>query len=132
MAYYGNLALRPERKPQQQAQPVKQRERVIRRRQLPMGEKLLYLFTLALFVIVAGVVLFRYAQIYQVNREIQEINRKYEQTTVQIKELQREVERLSDPGRINKKATEMGMVPLDPEGIRVGENGTAVAMNSKK
>jgi cell division protein FtsL len=133
MAYYGNLALRPERKPQETTQPVRQREKVIRRRQLPMGEKLLYLFTVAVFVIVAGVVIFRYAQIYQVNRQIQEMNRKYDQTTMQIKELQREVERLSDPGRIKDIASkQLGMVPVDPNGITVSEGGTAVAMNTKK
>ncbi|MDB4866830.1 MAG: cell division initiation protein [Cohnella sp.] len=132
MAYYGNLALRPERKPQETVQPVRHKEKVIRRRQLPLGEKLLYLFTIAVCVIVACLILNRYAQLYQMNRHIQEMNRQYEQTTVQMKEMQREVERLKDPQLIMNKAKAMGMVQIDPRGITVSENGNAVAMNTKK
>lgn len=134
MAYYGNLALVPERKPQQMRQPEKQRGKVVRRRQLPIGEKLLYIFTVAVCVAVAGLIIYHYAEIYQTNRQIQEINRQYEQTTGQMKELQREVERLSDPKRIIDEAkNKLGMVPLDPgSGITVGDSGSAVAMNTRK
>lgn len=135
MAYYGNLALRPERKPQQPAQqPVRQKEKVVRRRQLPIAEKLLYLFTVALCVIVAGFIIYRYAEIYHVNRQIQDAERQYNQTTLQMKELQREVERLSDPKLIMDRAkNELGMVQLDPgDGISIGESDKAVAMNTKK
>jgi cell division protein FtsL len=133
MAYYGNLALRPERKPQETPQPVRQREKVIRRRQLPVGEKLLYMFTVVICAVVAGLIIYRYAEIYQMNRQIQDMNRTYEQTTGQMKELQREVERLSDPKRIIDEAKKLGYVQLDPNrGITVGDNGNAVAMNTKK
>jgi cell division protein FtsL len=129
MEYYGNLALRPERKPQQTAKPVTQREKVIRRRHLPLGEKLLYIFTLAVGVSVAGLIIYRYAEIYQMNRQIQELNHKFEQTTVQMKEMQREVERLSDPQRISEYAgKQLGMVAGDPHGITVGEDVNALAM----
>jgi cell division protein FtsL len=134
MAYYGNLALRPERKPQESQRPEREREKVIRRRTLPIGEKLLYLFTVVVCAVVAGLIIYRYAEIYQMNREIQEMNRQYEQTTGQTKELQREVERLSDPKRIIDEATnKLGLVPLDPnQGITVGEGGKALALNAKQ
>jgi cell division protein FtsL len=134
MAYYGNLALRPERKPQESQRPEREREKVIRRRTLPIGEKLLYLFTVVVCAVVAGLIIYRYAEIYQMNREIQEMNRQYEQTTGQTKELQREVERLSDPKRIIDEATnKLGLVPLDPnQGITVGDGSKALAMNTKK
>lgn len=117
MAYYGNLALRPERAPEERErikQPIqrqKQSSTVIRSRSIPMGEKLLYLFTLAIVVIIAGFVIFRYTQIYQINSQIQSTNKTYESTLDQVNELQREIERLSDPKLIKEKAMGMGMVP---------------------
>lgn len=135
MAYYGNLALRPEPKPHPQ-QPQKQArksETVVRRRQIPIGEKLLYLLTVAVCALVAGMIIFQYAQIYQTNRHIQEMNRSYEQLTSQSKELQREVEKLSDPKKIIDEAKKLGYIQLDPKkNITIGESGHAVAMNTSK
>jgi cell division protein FtsL len=130
MAYYGNLALQPQRKPEQTPKGAQEREKVLRRRPLPIGEKLLYLFTLVVCAIVAGFIVYRYAEIYQMNREIQEINRQYEQKAEQLKELQREAERLSDPKRIIDEAkNKLGMVQLDPSrSITIVDKGGAVAM----
>jgi cell division protein FtsL len=129
MAYYGNLALRPERVPEERVQRVTQKSKVISRRSIPLGEKLLYLLTIAVVVFVAGFIIFRYAQIYQINGQIQATNKTYEQTTDQMKEMQREVERLSDPKLIKDKALALGMVPV-PGGIIVTskDDQTAVAM----
>jgi len=133
MAYYGNLALKPERKPQETKQQARQRDTVVRRRQLPIGEKLLYLFTIVVCATVAGLIIYRYAEIYQINRQIQDVNKAYETTSGQLKELQREVERLSDPQKIIDEAKKLGYVQLDPNrGITISDNGNAVAMNSKK
>ena len=107
MAYYGNLALRPEQAPEERKvkpSPITQQTKVTRRRSIPIGEKLLYLFTIAVVVLVAGIIIFRYSQIYQINGQIQTTNKTYEKATEQTKELQREVERLSDPVRIKEKA----------------------------
>lgn len=132
MAYYGNLALRPEPKPQESQKPGRARETVIRRRQIPIGEKLLYLFTVAVCATIAGLIIFQYAQIYQTNRQIQEMNRSYEQLTSQSKELQREVEKLSDPKRIIDEARKLGYVQLDADRhITVGDSGRAVALNTR-
>ncbi len=110
MAYYGNLALRPERVQEEKVQQSRttHKSKVTRRRSIPIGEKLLYLFTIAVVVLVAGIIIFRYAQIYQINGQIQATNKTYEQTSEQMKELQREVERLSDPKLIVEKATALG------------------------
>ena len=133
MAYYGNLALRPEPKPQQTQKPARQSETVVRRRHIPIGEKLLYLFTVAVCALVAGLIIYQYAQVYQTNRHIQEMNRSYEQLTSQSKEMQREVEKLSDPKKIIEEAKKLGYVQLDPErNITIGESGHAVAMNTSK
>lgn len=131
MAYYGNLALKPERKPEHIHNPAKQTETVVRRKSIPVGEKLLYMLTVALCALVAGFIVYRYAEIYEINRQIQEINRTYDQLTSQSKALQREVERLSDPRKIIEEAKKMGYVSLDPERqITIGESGRAVAMNT--
>lgn len=129
MAYYGNLALQPQRKPEQPPKQAREREKVLRRRQLPLGEKLLYLFTLMICAVVAGFIVYRYAELYQMNRQIQDMNRQYEQRAEQLKELQREAERLSDPKRIIDEAkNKLGMVQLDPSrSITIVDKGGALA-----
>ncbi|WEK52990.1 MAG: cell division protein FtsL [Candidatus Cohnella colombiensis] len=132
MKYYGNLALRPERAPEQrteQRQPqVNYRtatrtstntSKAVRHRPIPIGEKLLYLFTIAVVVLVAGLIIFRYAQIYQINGQIQQSNNEYNKTTEQLKEMQREVDRLSDSKRIREMGLSYGMVPIDSRGITI-------------
>jgi cell division protein FtsL len=133
MAYYGNLALRPERVQEERVQPKQttQKSKVTRRRSIPIGEKLLYMFTIAVIVIVAGFVIFRNAQIYQINGEIQAKNKTYQQTSEQMKELQREVERLSDPKLIVEKAIAQGMRPIANNGITVTSKEDQTAMADK-
>src|SRR5690606_27705802 len=93
--------------------------RKTRRRALPVGEKLLYMLTVALLVAVAGVVIYRYAEIYQLNRTIQELKVEHERMMTQVKELQREVERLKDPSRIAEEASRQGFIRIDSRGIAV-------------
>jgi cell division protein FtsL len=118
MAYYGNLALRPERvQEEKKVQPASsrttQKAKPPQQRAIPIGEKLLYLLTIGLVVFVAGFIIFRYAQIYQINGEIQATKKNYEQIIEQNKEQQREVERLNDPNRIKDMAiNELGMVKV--------------------
>ncbi|MFC5703603.1 cell division protein FtsL [Cohnella faecalis] len=132
MAYYGNLALRPERAPEETVKPVRETYKVVKKRQLPIGEKLLYLLTVAVLVIVACVILNRYAQIYEMNRTIQQQKAQVEQLTTQTKELQREVERLSDPERISDFASkQLGMVKLDQQGITIAANNGRTAIAAK-
>jgi cell division protein FtsL len=134
MAYYGNLALRPERVQEEKVQKTQTTHRskvVTRRRSIPIGEKLLYLFTIAVVVFIAGFIVFRYAQIYQINGEIQAKNKTFEQTSQQMKELQREVERLSDPKLIKDKAIALGMRPIASNGITVTSKEDQTAMADK-
>lgn len=140
MAYYGNLALRPERVPeekvqqrqqtQKHSQTQTQRNTVARRRSIPIGEKLLYLITIAIVVFVAGFVIYRYAQIYQINGAIQTKNKAYEQMSDLIKEQQKEVEQLSNPDYIVKLATEYGMVP-NPPAIKISPKDDQSALALK-
>lgn len=118
MQYYGNLALREERKKTQPA--ARQREQQApqpRRRTIPVGEKLLYMLTVLVLVAVSSLVIYRYASLYQLNREIQLTSNQYEDTVQQSKELQREVEKLKDPNHIQEMALKMGLQPLNGQPI---------------
>lgn len=118
MQYYGNLALREERK---QVQPAPKRNGQQaprpRRRTIPVGEKLLYLLIVIVFVAVSSLVVYRYASLYQLNRQIQVTSNQYDQAVQQSKELQREIEKLKDPSRIQQMALQYGLVPLQEQPI---------------
>lgn len=109
MAYmHGNLALKPKKRPE--PPKVQRKQIVIRRKSIPVQEKLLYMFTIVVCVFVAGTIIFRYAQIYQMNLEIKEMTKQQDVMSAEIKELQKKVEQLSDPDLIRSKAVEAGMV----------------------
>ncbi|CAI6020046.1 cell division protein FtsL [Cohnella sp. JJ-181] len=114
MRYYGNLAVREERQPEQQKKPQQQRAAQtathVRRKSIPVGEKLLYLLTVFVCVAMAGIILYRNAGLYEMNRDIQQTTSEYETSADQTKELQREVDKLRDPARIQRLATEKGYV----------------------
>ncbi|SFB35818.1 cell division protein FtsL [Cohnella sp. OV330] len=117
MRYYGNLAVREERQPEQKKQQraaSPQTASQVRRKSIPVGEKLLYLLTVFVCVAVAGLILYRNAGLYEMNRNIQKITSEYETSADQSKELQREVDKLRDPARIEKLAKENGFV--EPSG----------------
>jgi len=109
MAYmHGNLAMKPNKRPEQNASAQESRKTVIRRKPLPVQEKLLYLFTVVVCVVTASVIIFRYAEIYRMNLDIRELTQRYEQLNVQIKELERKVEMLSDLNEITERRSSSG------------------------
>ncbi|MBP3964238.1 cell division initiation protein [Paenibacillus lignilyticus] len=109
MAYVnGNLALQPKRKPEQRPQFRETKKVVIKRKSLPVQEKLLYMFTILVCVIVAGVVIFRYAQIYQMELQIKQLTKQHEQLTEQVAFLTSEFEKARDPKNIRDLAEKYG------------------------
>ncbi|CAM4509138.1 cell division protein FtsL [Paenibacillus endophyticus] len=120
MAYVnGNLALQPKRKQNQQP-AIKETKRLVKtRKSLPVQEKLLYLFTVLMCVVVAGVIIFRYAQIYDMNLDIKKLNSEYQTMNVEMEDLKKQVEMLSDPERIRELAESQGMVSATEGGITV-------------
>ena len=124
MAYVnGNLALQPKRKPQQETVVRETKKVVIKRKSLPVQEKLLYLFTILICVVVAGVIIFRYAQIYDMNLQITKLNSEYQSINVELEELKKQVEMLSDPERIRRIAESQGMVSGEDSSITVRTGG---------
>jgi cell division protein FtsL len=134
MAYVnGNLALQPKRKPEQKKAFRETKKVVVKRKSLPVQEKLLYMFTIIVCVIVAGVIIFRYAQIYEINNDIKNMTNKYAAMEVEMKELQKQVETLSNPERIEQQAEELGMGDFSEDTLKVktGDKETATAMNKE-
>lgn len=127
MAYVnGNLALQPKRKQDRQPEIKEKKRVVVTRKSLPVQEKLLYMFTVVICVIVAGVIISRYAQIYSMNLEIKQLNSDYQAVNVELEDLKKQVEMLSDPERIRKLAETQGMVSTMEGGIMVNTGGDEV------
>ena len=110
----GNLALQTKKKQEQVQSYQETKRKVVRKRTIPTQEKLLYMFTVAVCVLVAGVIIFRYAQIYQMNLQIKQLTIQVQQLAEDNKVLQTKVEALSDPANIREQAVAQGMVPWDP------------------
>jgi|HigsolmetaGSP12D_1036236.scaffolds.fasta_scaffold00784_5 cell division protein FtsL len=128
MQYYGNLAVQPERKTPGGAPGRRpQADRKVRRRSIPVYEKLLYLLTVALLVAVASFIVYRYAEIYQTNRQIQNVSNGLAQIEADNKQLEQQIRELSDPERIRKMAESYGMVP-NTDKIMIKDGSTALAM----
>lgn len=127
MAYVnGNLALQPKRKQDQQP-AIKETKRLVKtRKSLPVQEKLLYMFTVLMCVVVAGVIIFRYAQIYDMNLEIKKLNNNYQTMNVEMEDLKKQVEMLSNPERIRNLAEKQGMVSSIEGGITVNTGDTEI------
>jgi cell division protein FtsL len=134
MAYmHGNLALQPKKREEQKTAVRENKRTVVKKRTVPVQEKLLYLFTIIVCVVVASVIIFRYAQIYQMNYEIKTLTTNYDKINVEMKELQKKVETLSDPSRIEKAAIANGMAYNDQSSdsvitVPIGDSQTQTAM----
>ncbi|NBD22804.1 cell division protein FtsL [Paenibacillus glycinis] len=136
MAYVnGNLALQPKRKPEQKPSFRETKKVVIKRKPIPVQEKLLYLFTILACVVVAGAIIFRYAQIYQMEKEIATLTTNQAKLEEQIAHLTSQKEVANDPATIKSKAeTMLGMnLPEEKEDdpIEVNVPTKAPAANSE-
>jgi cell division protein FtsL len=117
MYVHGNLAMEEQVNREQTVRVRDVKRKVYRKKAIPVQEKLLYLFTVVLCVIVAGTIIWRYAQIYEMNTEIHTIE-------VQIKALQAENDILrqqwnkaNDPERLRIEAEKTGLAQVDPDQI---------------
>lgn len=103
---HGNLAIeqRTENKPK-----VKETKKIVyRNKSIPVQEKLLYLFTVIICVAVAGVIIWRYAQIYEMNSDIKKIEQQIRQLEAENSVLKHKVEALSSPERLKQEAGKLG------------------------
>lgn len=116
MKTYGNLATVP--KPKTRTRQIKRK--IVHKKGLPVKEKLLYLGTVILFVLVTSVVLSNQAKLTEINVEIQQLEQQMTQVEADIVNLEAEARKLRDPERIKRMARELGM-ELHPQNVRTTE-----------
>ena len=126
MYVHGNLAMEEQVNRDQVVKVREIKRKVYRKKVIPVQEKLLYLFTVVLCVIVAGTIIWRYAQIYEMNTEIHTIE-------VQIKALQAENDILkqqwnkaNDPERLRIDAEKTGLSQINPDQVTHVTNKTSL------
>ncbi|SET63958.1 hypothetical protein [Paenibacillus sp. NFR01] len=107
MAYTrGNLATQPRRK--QEAAPLyREKTKVVTRRKvLPVQEKLLYMLTVAVFALMAALLVWRYVHIYDLNMKAQSIDQNIAETKKQIATFEMKKQVLEQT--VVQRAKEMG------------------------
>ena len=111
---HGNLAVRQTK----QVERYVERKEVIRRKvAIPAQEKLLYLFVITLQVVIAGSVIWKYAQIYDIQTKIIQIEREMERLEKENQSLKLEVNRLREPKRLIELGKAMGLQPIEADRI---------------
>lgn len=125
MAYTrGNLAVQPKRKEEADRLYREKTKVVTRRMVLPLQEKLLYMLTLGVFVLVAATLIWRYVHIYDLNLQAQELDAKISTTKKDIATFQMEKQTLEQS--VAQRAAELGYTkPSEDSTIYVPLNSTA-------
>ncbi len=125
MAYTrGNLAVQ-----EQPADKVVRKYRqttkvVVRRASLPVQEKMLYLGTVLFCIVLAGIILWRYAYIYEVNKNIQ--NMASSTATLQKQITQNDLRKHLLENEVVQRATALGYIQPVTDPIQVSrEKGTS-------
>lgn len=113
---HGSLAIEQKSEPvQRPAQPPRQskpKPPAPSQRSMPMSEKLFYLMTVAMCVLVACVVIWRYAQIYEMNTRIHQVEQQISKLEAENNTLKLEVNKLQSPPRLIQEAEKRGFVPV--------------------
>ncbi|GAA3403934.1 cell division protein FtsL [Paenibacillus hodogayensis] len=127
----GNLAI--EQKPPKKPKVQEQKKVVAKRRSIPVQEKLLYLFTVIVCVLVAGVIIWRYAQIYEMNTRMQKIESQIKTLQIENNKLKLEITKYQDPKKLLDQAKQLGLVPNDDliQVIRSVSNDDSLAMKKE-
>ncbi|SFK90734.1 cell division protein FtsL [Paenibacillus sp. 1_12] len=114
---HGSSATQP-RPAQKEKVTVKETKRVVyRNRSLPVQEKLLYLFTVLVCVSVASLIIWRYAQIYEMNTKILKFETDIQMLQAENSVLKHKVEALSSPDRLRTEANKVGLGPPEDKQI---------------
>jgi cell division protein FtsL len=135
---HGSSATQPRTAPNTKV-TIKETKRIVyRNKSLPVQEKLLYLFTVLVCVAVASLIIWRYAQIYDMNTRIMDLESRTEKLQAENSVLKHKVESLSSPDRLRTEAGKFGLVPPEDKQISKvsGKESTtpsnATAANQKK
>ncbi|WP_379131526.1 hypothetical protein [Paenibacillus sp. sgz500958] len=126
MAYTrGNLAVQPKRKEEVNPLYREKTKVVTRRMSLPLQEKLLYMMTLTLFILVATALIWRYLHIYDLNKQAQQLDVEISKANKQIAVLQMEKQKLEQMVPVTAM-TKLGFsAPKDEDSIFVPKETSA-------
>jgi cell division protein FtsL len=117
MYVHGNLAMEEQINQEKTVKVREIKRKVYRKKIIPVQEKLLYLFTVVLCVIVAGTIIWRYAQIYEMNTEIHTIETQIKTLQAENDILKQQWNKANDPERLRVEAEQMGLAQIDPDQI---------------
>lgn len=112
---HGSSALK--QKQENQVRTKENRKVVYRAKAIPIKEKLFYLFIITLVVTVAGIVLWRYALLYQLNSDIHKMESQIKQLEISNNSLKQQIDKMNDLTRIKLEADKSGLTPPKPEQI---------------
>ena len=114
---YGSSAVQEKVKLKQPIRIRETKRKVYRNRSIPTQEKLLYLFTVVLCVIVAGTIIWRYSQIYEMNTKIHNIEISIKQIQAENDSLKLKLNKANHPDKLKMDAVTSGLKPTDPDQI---------------
>lgn len=114
---HGSLAIDDRRHEQSTTRVRETRKVVLQRHSVPAREKLLYLFTILICVIVAGLVIFRSAQIYEMNTKIQNIEKEIARLELENKALILSIRQLQEPNKLYEIGIQLGFNQPSKEAI---------------
>lgn len=131
---HGNLAVEDRDDYRIKSKEIKRT--VYRAKAIPVKEKLLYLLTIIVCVLIAGVILWRNATIYEMNTQIQQMEQTIQTLQGESSGLQQEVRKLENPQRLKNEAQKLGLGPATDEQIsrmmpemNASQNPLEVALN---
>ncbi|NBI29415.1 cell division protein FtsL [Chengkuizengella marina] len=90
---------------------------VNRKKAISAPEKLLYLVSIIMCVVIAGFVIFKNAQIYETNTKMQQISIEIQQLEKENKNLKLEVRKMEDPKRLIEYAESLNFVLTDEANV---------------
>ncbi|WP_068774422.1 cell division protein FtsL [Paenibacillus sp. FJAT-26967] len=104
---------------------------IVKNKQLPVGEKLLYLMLVLFCVLIASGIVGRYTSIYQLNSSIKETKTEIAKVKADNDASKQEIEKLKDPERLEAIAKQKGLKPADDAQVRQVTPGTGQAAGGK-
>jgi cell division protein FtsL len=117
---HGNLAIDDRTNQQSRNGVVKQK--AVQKSTIPQAEKLLYLFSILIFVVVSGILVSRGTESYENNYKQQEIQSQIKSLSEQNKILQLKISELQAPERIMDIAqNQLGMIQSESQ-VHMGQN----------
>jgi cell division protein FtsL len=114
---HGNLAVDERQSASSRVKIKETRKIVYRASRLPTQEKLLYLFTVLICVVVAGTVIWRYAQIYQMNTRIHKVENQIVRLEAENSALKEKLSKMMDPELYKKEAPQLGLMQIPEKGF---------------